>query len=317
MGPRRSCSERVADHCQNSRGDTAASPPGCWRYIDRLSPQPAADRRNTRQCPTRNCRPHHPWSSPQHGHVLARARCPCGFREDRNDGSIHNRATKYKGTVCIGGSLQLKNTLGRQCAQTRGVGTAGCGCEVISKGHGGRVWQEVLIRYGAALEDRPLKQSRGGRRYYVRRSIYRTCRLAAECDVVGIAAEGCDVGTNPAKRGLLIQNAVIGEGMPFRIQIGFRQEAKQAHTIVDRYDHGGGTEGAACGDFAPIIIVGFPVEVSAAMYPNQDGLWRSASPRREDVEIEAVLSGARRPCKCTEFGDLRTRVCKLSGLDKV
>jgi hypothetical protein len=116
--------------------------------------------------------------------------------------------------------------------------------------------------------------------------------LAAERDVVAIAAEGCDVGTNPAERGLLIQNAVVAEGMPFRIQIGFRQEAKQAHTIVDRYDHGGGTEGATCGDFAPIIIVGFPVDVSAAMYPYQDGLRRSAFPCREDVEIEAVLSSA-------------------------
>src|SRR5215831_11087636 len=153
--------------------------------------------------------------SPQHGHVLVLASCPCGFREDRDDGSIHNRTTKYKGSVCIGCSLQLKNTLGRQCAQTRGIGTARCSGEVISKGHRGRLWQEVLIRYGTALKDRPLKQSRGGRRYHVRRSIYRACRLAAERDVVGIAAEGCDVGTNPAERGLLIQNAIVGEGMPF------------------------------------------------------------------------------------------------------
>ena len=50
---------------------------------------------------------------PQHGHVLVRASCPCGFREDRNDGSIHNRAAKYERTACIGCSLQLKNTLGR------------------------------------------------------------------------------------------------------------------------------------------------------------------------------------------------------------
>src|SRR5215469_13947201 len=50
---------------------------------------------------------------PQDRHVLVRARCPCGFREDRNDGSIHNRAAKYERTVCIGCSLQLKYTLGR------------------------------------------------------------------------------------------------------------------------------------------------------------------------------------------------------------
>src|SRR5215467_11180800 len=78
----------------------------------------------------------------------------------------------------------------------------------------------------------------------------------------------------------------------------------------------GGTEGAACGDFAPIIVVGFPVEVSTAMYPNQDGLRPSACPCREDVEIEAVLSSARRPCECSEFGHLRTGVGKLSGVDK-
>src|SRR5215469_4332592 len=203
MDLHRSCSERVEDHRQNSRVDTVASPPGCWRCIDRPLPQPVADRRNTRQCPTRNCRPHRPWSSPQHGHVLVRARYPCGFWEDRNDGSIHNRTTKYKGTVCIGCSLQLKNTFGRQRAQTRGIGTARCSRKVISKGHRGRLWQEVLIRYGAALEDRPLKQSRGGRRYHVRRSIYCACRLAAERDIVGIAAECGGVGTHPAKRGLL------------------------------------------------------------------------------------------------------------------
>ena len=107
-----------------------------------------------------------------------------------------------------------------------------------------------------------------------------------------LAAKRCDVGTNPAKRGLLIQNAVVAEGMPFRIQMGFRQEAKQAQAIVDRYDHGGSTEGATCGEFAPIIVVGFPIDVSTAMYPNQDGLRRSAFPCREDVEIEAVLSSA-------------------------
>jgi len=111
--------------------------------------------------------------------------------------------------------------------------------------------------------------------------------LAAERDVVGIAAEGGGVGTHPAKRGLLIQNAVVGKRMPFRIQMGFRQEAKEAQAIVDRYDHGGGAEGAACGEFAPIIVVGFPVDVSAAMYPNQDGLRPSACPCRKDVEIEA------------------------------
>src|SRR5215472_16715780 len=159
---------------------------------------------------------------PQHGHVVVRASGPSGFREDRNDGSIHNRAAKYKRTVCIGCSLQLKNTLGRKRAQTRGIGTAGCSREVISKGQRSGLWKEVGIRYGAALEDRPLKQSRGGWRHYVRRSIYCACRLAAERDVVGSAAEDGGVGTHPAKRGLLIQNAVVGKGVPFRIQMGFR-----------------------------------------------------------------------------------------------
>ena len=53
--------------------------------------------------------------------------------------------------------------------------------------------------------------------------------------LLGSLPTACDVGTNSAKRGLLIQNAVVAEGMPFRTQMGFQQEAKRAHAIVDRY----------------------------------------------------------------------------------
>ena len=70
-----------------------------------------------------------------------------------------------------------------------------------------------------------------------------------------------------------------------------------------------------CGQLARVVVVGFTVDISAAVNPDQDRFFR-AGPCREDVEIEAVLGGARRASKGPEFSHLRAGVGKFRGIEQ-
>jgi hypothetical protein len=73
-----------------------------------------------------------------------------------------------------------------------------------------------------------MEEPDASRRHQVRGSVSRTSGLAAERDVVGIAAEGCDIVLHPAERGLLIQDAVVPPGMALRVYRRIGKEAKYA-----------------------------------------------------------------------------------------
>ena len=55
--------------------------------------------------------------------------------------------------------------------------------------------------------------------------------LAAEGDVVLVAAELGDVALHPFQHGLLVEDAVIGEEMAFVIQRRMREQAHQVQAI--------------------------------------------------------------------------------------
>jgi hypothetical protein len=88
--------------------------------------------------------------------------------------------------------------------------------------------------------------------------------LAAECDPGGIAAEGCDVRLHPAERGLLIQDAVITPIAIsiFTVQMAFRQKTKHAQPIAEGDNHGGGAKRTAGGLLAPVVVIGFTLNVA-------------------------------------------------------
>ena len=67
------------------------------------------------------------------------------------------------------------------------------------------------------------------------------------------------------QRGLHVHQAVIAEGMAFRIQRRMRQEAEQVQPVVQGDDHQ-----LALGDqLGGVIVVGGAVEIAAAMNPDQ------------------------------------------------
>jgi hypothetical protein len=56
-------------------------------------------------------------------------------------------------------------------------------------------------------------------------------RLAANGNVVFVAAELRDVALDPPQHGLLVENAVIAEGVALIIEGGVRQEAHQIQAV--------------------------------------------------------------------------------------
>jgi len=102
----------------------------------------------------------------------------------------------------------LENRRNRKRAEACGVGTADGGRkgDPLSLGCRERGLRE---RVGAALDDRLVKEVgrlRGGQ---LRVDAVTACRLAEDRDVRRIAAEGTDVPLHPAKRRLLVHQAVI------------------------------------------------------------------------------------------------------------
>ena len=112
--------------------------------------------------------------------------------------------------------------------------------------------------------------------------------LAADGDVVLVAAEFGDVLLHPFERELLIEDAIVAEEMAFGIQRGMRQKAEKAEAIIDGDDD----RVALRGQLAPVIIVALAVNIAAAMNPDDDRkllVRRRIDVRREDVEIKAVF----------------------------
>src|SRR2546423_2544668 len=114
------------------------------------------------------------------------------------------------------------------------------------------------------------------------------------------------IALHRARRGLYLQEAVIGEGMVLRIQRGVRQEAKETQTIVDCYSHGWNADRSSSGQLASVIVRRCAVDITAAVNPDNNreaaGL-RSrpfAEPGCEDVQVKAVLVHARRTGKHTQ-----------------
>ena len=96
----------------------------------------------------------------------------------------------------------------------------------------------------------------------------------------------------------------------------FRQEAEQAESIVDCDDHCGCAERPASRKLASVVVVGFAVDVASAVNPNDHWLLRAHVAGREDVEIEAVLGGARGAGERAELSHLRAGVGKLRGVQQ-
>jgi len=61
--------------------------------------------------------------------------------------------------------------------------------------------------------------------------------LTAQRDIVGITAKRGNVVSHPAQRRLLIQEAIIAEGMALRIQRRMGEIAEQSETVVDGDDN--------------------------------------------------------------------------------
>ena len=57
-------------------------------------------------------------------------------------------------------------------------------------------------------------------------------RLAADGDVVLVAAEACDIARDPFQHGLLVENAVIAEQVAFIIERRMRQEAHEVEAVA-------------------------------------------------------------------------------------
>jgi hypothetical protein len=140
--------------------------------------------------------------------------------------------------------------------------------------------------------------------------------LAADRDIVGVAAKSSNILLHPAQRRLLIHQTIIGKGMAFGLQCRMGEKAQEAQPVVDR-DDDRRAQRAAQGELARVVIVALAVEPSAAVNPQQDRILlspvtvgTSSDIRREDIEIEAVLRGAGRAGIYPQFEILRAGIGK-------
>ena len=136
--------------------------------------------------------------------------------------------------------------------------------------------------------------------------------LAEEGDVVGVAAEGCDVAADPGDGGGLVHQAVVAGGVVGRLggEFGEGEEAEDAEAVV----HGDDDDAAMREELAVLAILGGAAGgEAAAVDPDHDGqaggfLAGLGVVGRPDVEGEAVLAGA---------GVVEDHVGVAAGLDAV
>src|ERR1700722_1323997 len=105
--------------------------------------------------------------------------------------------------------------------------------------------------------------------------------------------------------------------MALGIDRGMREEAEHVQTVVQRHDNRRGADRATGRKLAPIVIVGFAVEISAAVDPNDDRLLAMTFPCRKDIQVQAVLAGARWSGKYSELIDLRAGLSVVSGVQRL
>lgn len=85
-----------------------------------------------------------------------------------------------------------------------------------------------------ALQDGAIEQARGKRRHDVRRGVVGAGGLAGHRDAARISVKGRDVLLHPPHHGLLVQQAVVGERVPFVVERGIGQEAEEPDPVVQR-----------------------------------------------------------------------------------
>ena len=146
------------------------------------------------------------------------------------------------------------------------------------------------------------------RRDHVGAGVRRAGRLATERDKVRVTAKGGSIALHPVEHGLDVHDAVIGEEMTFRIQGWVRQKTEETQAIVERDDDDRSSARPARRELAPVVVVGLAVDIAAAVDPDKDRKSAAAKPRREDVEIKAVLGDAGRRGKHAECRHLRAGI---------
>ena len=111
--------------------------------------------------------------------------------------------------------------------------------------------------------------------------------MATDRDSGWIAAKGCNVIPHPAQSSLLIQDTVITPIAIsiFTVQMAFRQKAKQAQAIVEGDDHGGGAKRTTGCELGRVVVIGFALNVAAAVKPDYDRFCCALISCRKDVQI--------------------------------
>src|SRR4029077_8688518 len=84
-----------------------------------------------------------------------------------------------------------------------------------------------------------------------------------------------------------------------------------------RNDHERGPAWPARGQLAAVAVIGFAVNISAAVNPDEHRKSAATEPCREDVEIEAVLGNACRRGKHPECRHLRASVSKRCRIERI
>src|SRR5262249_58762149 len=107
--------------------------------------------------------------------------------------------------------------------------------EVRTTGQSYREWRQRVQR--GALEDRTVEQASARRRDQIGSGICGAGGLTTERNSRGVTAKRGGIALYPAERSLDVHDAVIGEGMVFRVQRGMRQEAKETQAVIDCYNH--------------------------------------------------------------------------------
>ena len=122
----------------------------------------------------------------------------------------------------------IRDRLFAQAGHKRGrISAAKLMGEFDSLGLGLRRWLAVA---GAALNDRLVEEAARPARDQMRAHRPAARRLAADRDILGIAAEGCDVALDPPKRRLLVLETEIAAAGQRRK----REKAERAQPVVER-----------------------------------------------------------------------------------
>ncbi len=143
----------------------------------------------------------------------------------------------------------------------------------------------------ARLHDRLLKQpgGQGGSHESVNR--HSAGGLAADSDIVGIAAEGPDIAAHPLEGGDLVHDRVVGQRAArlFRRQCRVREESEASQPIVEADENN-----SIPGEGAAVVDRGRAAAVHEASPVNPHQHWKlpgrrvSGSP---DIQIETIFRG--------------------------